>query len=183
MTPDVKYFLKTCLKEAKELEKQEAALKTDKKEANKNASKVLKEYAEMEPSENTAMYEQVLEKIYSLYNEGALDLEQKGHRIAVFIVSVDADRAGKHRRFARAPAPQHIKLPGVGAMGGVLPVQRHVDAADVRREVLFSGYLSREACCTHPEYPPAYARIRCRLPRQRLRRVVSCRPAGCRGWS
>ena len=112
MTPDVKYFLKTCLKEAKELEKQEAALNADKKEANKNASKVLKEYAEMDPSENTAMYEQVLEKIYSLYNEGALDLEQKEElileaRSKFFEAAIEGKSMDECMRIARSMVSQN----------------------------------------------------------------------------
>ena len=111
----------------------------------------------------------------------AFDLIQEGQCAGLVVKVVNADGAGKNRRGVRGPGAQHVKLPGVGLTAAVLPLDRKA------HNILCDGFLTQDrqitACCIHPEYPPAYARTRCRQPRQRQRRAASCKPAGCRGWS
>ena len=77
MSPDCKDYFKKCMKEAKKKQKEVGITDDALKEANKTAANIVKEYTDMDPSESSMMYEKVLNKIYRMYNEGALDFEKK----------------------------------------------------------------------------------------------------------
>ena len=111
----------------------------------------------------------------------AFELIQKGQRAGLVVKVIHTDGAGQDRRSVGGPGPQHVELACVGLVAGVLPLHRQ--AADIGCNRFLLQHRQITAYCTHPECPPACARTRCRRPRQRLRRAVSCRPAECRGWS
>ena len=78
ITPEIKDFARDFLKQLKALEKEEKkkeALEKKKAKAQAKADKVAKEY--VESTEDDVLYEKVISKIQTLYENGGIDLEKR----------------------------------------------------------------------------------------------------------